>query len=175
MKVGIYGGSFNPIHFGHIGLAEWVVKNTDIDEIWLMVSPNNPLKDSSILVDEHVRLQEARVATQHLDSVRVSDFEFSLPRPNYTANTLKKLSQAYTNYEFTLIIGEDNLNIFTKWRDYSYILANYRIFVYPRRGNEQSVNETIAKLQIETIKELRFLEDAPYYDISSTELRAKNK
>jgi nicotinate-nucleotide adenylyltransferase len=175
MKVGIYGGSFNPIHFGHIGLAEWIAHNTDIDEIWLMVSPNNPLKDSTILADEHIRLQEARIATQHIKTIKVSDFEFNLPRPNYTANTLRKLSQAYTDYEFTLIIGEDNLNIFTKWRDYTYILANYRIFVYPRRGNKQSVNETIANMQIKTIKELRYLQDAPYYDISSTELRAKNK
>jgi nicotinate-nucleotide adenylyltransferase len=103
----------------------------------------------------------------------VSDFEFTLPRPNYTANTLRKLSEAYPDYEFILIIGEDNLNIFTKWREYSYILANYRIFVYPRRGNEQSAEEAIANLQIETIKELKYLQGAPQYDISSTELRAQ--
>ena len=177
MKIGIYGGSFNPIHYGHTGLAQWVVRNTDLDEVWLMISPNNPLKDASILSDEQVRLQEAKEEIRRLgkeaEGIVVSDFEFTLPRPNYTANTLRKLSEAYPDYEFILIIGEDNLNIFTKWREYSYILANYRIFVYPRRGNEQSAEEVIANLQIETIKELKYLQGAPQYDISSTELRAQ--
>lgn len=167
MKIGIYGGSFNPIHFGHIGLAKWVIENTDLDELWLMVSPNNPLKDTSILADEQERLAAAQEAVKDIPGVVVSDFEFALPRPNYTANTLRALAQAYPEHEFTLIIGEDNLSIFDKWREYQYILDNYRIFVYPRHGN--------STYTLPHAKDLRVLTDAPYFDISSTELRQKLK
>ena len=167
MKVGIYGGSFNPIHFGHIGLAEWVIKNTDLDELWLMVSPNNPLKDKNILADEHERLVAAKEAIKDIPGLVASDFEFALPRPNYTANTLRALAQACPEHEFTLIIGEDNLSIFDKWREYQYILDNYRIFVYPRHGN--------STYTLPHAKDLRVLTGAPYFDISSTELRQKLK
>ena len=131
MKIGIYGGSFNPIHFGHIGLAQWVIEHTDLDELWLMVSPNNPLKDKNILADEQDRLLEAKEAIEQLGDkgigIVVSDFEFALPRPTYTANTLRELQKQYPEHDFTLIIGEDNLEIFDKWREYQYILDNYRI------------------------------------------------
>lgn len=167
MKIGIYGGSFNPIHFGHIGLAKWVLENTDLDELWLMVSPNNPLKDKNILADEHERLVAAKEAIKDIPGLVASDFEFALPRPNYTANTLRALAQAYPKHEFTLIIGEDNLSIFDKWREYQYILDNYRIFVYPRHGN--------STYTLPHAKDLRVLTDAPYFDISSTELRQKLK
>lgn len=167
MKIGIYGGSFNPIHFGHIGLAEWVVNHTDLDEVWLMLSPNNPLKDNSILANEQVRLQEAKDAIRRLGDqakgIVVSDFEFQLPRPSYTANTLRRLTQAYPQHEFTLIIGEDNLAIFDKWREYQYILDNYRIFVYPRHGCNAYT--------IPPAKNLQVLSHATYFDISSTEIR----
>ena len=167
MKIGIYGGSFNPIHFGHIGLAKWVLGNTDLDELWLMVSPNNPLKDKSILADEHERLVAAKEAIKDIPGLVASDFEFALPRPNYTANTLRALAQAYPEHEFTLIIGEDNLSIFDKWREYQYILDNYRVFVYPRHGN--------STYTLPHAKDLRVLTGAPYFDISSTELRQKLK
>ena len=165
MKIGIYGGSFNPIHFGHIGLAKWVVEHTDLDELWLMVSPNNPLKDKSILADEQERLREAREAIDVLgtEAIKVSDFEFSLPRPNYTANTLRELKKQYPEYDFTLIIGEDNLEIFNKWREFQYILDNYRIFVYPRHN--------CTPYQLPLAKDLQLLTEAPYFDISSTYLR----
>lgn len=182
MKIGIYGGSFNPIHFGHIGLAQWVIAHTDLDEVWLMVSPNNPLKDSSILEDEQVRLQKAKEAIAQLPSstpytlhptpkcaerIIVSDFEFNLPRPSYTANTLRALAKAYPQHEFTLMIGEDNLAIFPKWHEYQYILDNYRIFIYPRRG--------CAPYQLPKGKDLQVLKNAPYFDISSTEIRQQDK
>jgi nicotinate-nucleotide adenylyltransferase len=168
MKIGIYGGSFNPIHFGHIGLTQWVIENTDLDEVWLMVSPNNPLKDKSILADEQLRLQEAKETIRQLDynakdKIIVSDFEFKLPRPTYTANTLRSLVKEYPEHEFTLIIGEDNLGIFDQWRECQYILDNYRIFVYPRHGCKP--------YKIPSAKELRILKNAPFFDISSTELR----
>ena len=94
-KIGIYGGSFNPIHFGHVGLAEWVIAHTDLDELWLMVTPNNPLKPASLLAPEEERLRAAQEAVRAIPGVRVSDFEFHLPRPSYTANTLRALEQAY--------------------------------------------------------------------------------
>ena len=168
MKIGIYGGSFNPIHFGHIGLAKWVVENTDLDEVWLMVSPNNPLKDKSILADEQERLAAAKQAIGDGllaigKRIIVSDFEFHLPRPTYTANTLRALAKEYPEHKFTLIIGEDNLQIFNKWRESEYILQNYRIFVYPRKG--------CTPYLVPQGKDIRLLYEAPYFDISSTELR----
>ena len=176
MKIGIYGGSFNPIHFGHTGLAQWVVNNTDLDEVWLMVSPNNPLKDASILADEQKRLAAAKetIGDGRLASgkrIIVSDFEFTLPRPNYTANTLRELQKQYPQHEFTLIIGEDNLEIFPKWREYTYLLENFRILVYPRKGSEKSVEQMMQELETAHIKEVQLLANAPYFEISSTELR----
>ena len=176
MKIGIYGGSFNPIHFGHTGLAQWVVNNTDLDEVWLMVSPNNPLKDASILADEQKRLAAAKeaIGDGRLASgkrIIVSDFEFTLPRPNYTANTLRELQKQYPQHEFTLIIGEDNLEIFPKWREHTYLLENFRILVYPRKGSKKSVEQMMQELGTAHIKEVQLLANAPYFEISSTELR----
>ena len=176
MKIGIYGGSFNPIHFGHTGLAQWVVNNTDLDEVWLIVSPNNPLKDASILADEQKRLAAAKetIGDGRLASgkrIIVSDFEFTLPRPNYTANTLRELQKQYPQHEFTLIIGEDNLEIFPKWREYTYLLENFRILVYPRKGSGKSVEQMMQELETAHIKEVQLLANAPYFEISSTELR----
>ena len=175
MKIGIYGGSFNPIHFGHIGLAKWVTEHTDLDQVWLMVSPNNPLKDKSILADEQQRLADAQKAIRLLgveakDKIIVSDFEFHLPRPTYTANTLRALQEAYPEHEFTLIIGEDNLNIFNKWREYQYILDTYRIFVYPRRNIISQTSQQHEDI-LRKANNVKLLADAPYFDISSTELR----
>ena len=169
MKIGIYGGSFNPIHFGHTGLATWVLEHTDLDEVWLMVSPNNPLKDKSILADEQERLEKAREVIKTLPTslqgrrVVVSDFEFHLPRPTYTANTMRALANAYPEHQFTLIIGEDNLQIFDKWRESDFLLSHFRIFVYPRHG--------CPPYNIPPARDLQILKNAPYFDISSTELR----
>ena len=182
MKIGIYGGSFNPIHFGHIGLAKWVIENTDLDEVWLMVSPNNPLKDKSILADEQQRLAAAKEAIEAITENRkrttekgkqivVSDFEFHLPRPTYTANTLRALAREYPQYEFTLIVGEDNLQIFDQWREYKYILENYRVFVYPRRLGDEAMRRDSEIAPAAKTKGIIFLNEAPYFDISSTELR----
>lgn len=170
MKVGIYGGSFNPVHFGHVGLAKWVMAHTDLDELWMLVSPNNPLKPKESLAPEQERLAAVQEAVRDIPNVKASDFEFALPRPSYTANTLRELLKAYPEHEFTLVIGEDNLAIFDQWREHEYIMANYRIFVYPRRGSA-SIEDL--RLKIGDFKELTFLKDAPYFDISSTEIRNK--
>ena len=175
MRIGIYGGSFNPVHFGHVGLAKWVIENTDLDELWLLVSPLNPLKQSclegakkpaGVLAPEEERLAAVREAIKDIPHVKASDFEFSLPRPSYTANTLRELKKAYPEHEFSLVIGEDNLAIFDQWREYEYILNHFRIFVYPRRGSESNF-----KFQISNAKNVIFLASAPYFDISSTAIR----
>lgn len=164
-RIGIYGGSFNPVHFGHVGLAKWVIENTDLDELWMLVSPNNPLKPASMLAPEQERLAGVKEAIKDIPGVKASDFEFSLPRPSYTANTLRELQKAYPEHEFTLVIGEDNLAIFNQWRESEYILKNFRIFVYPRKGN--------GKEGAVSGENVIFLASAPLFNISSTELRAK--
>ena len=172
-RVGIYGGSFNPVHFGHVGLAKWVIEHTDLDELWLLVSPNNPLKPASMLAPEQERLTAVREAVKDIPGVMASDFEFALPRPSYTANTLRELQKKYPDYEFTLVIGEDNLAIFDRWREYEYILANFRIFVYPR--HHANNNSQLSILNYQFSKCLCFLSDAPYFDISSTDLRSRRQ
>ena len=182
-SIGIYGGSFNPVHFGHVGLAKWVIENTDLDELWLMVSPNNPLKPANLLAPEDERLAAVREAVRDIPHVKASDFEFSLPRPSYTANTLRELQKAYPDAEFTLIIGEDNIAIFDRWREYEFILANFRIFVYPRRENLSDEDLTVKRSDSPqdglttqwsdsvAVKEIRYLSGAPLFDISSTQIR----
>ena len=177
MKIGIYGGSFNPVHFGHVGLAKWVIEHTDLDELWLLVSPNNPLKPAGILAPENERLKAVREAIKDIPCLKASDFEFSLPRPSYTANTLRALQKAYPEHEFTLVIGEDNLAIFTQWREWEYILENFRIFVYPRKSAISNQKSAISNQQsaIKNAPNIIFLTSAPFFNISSTELRASNR
>ena len=170
-RIGIYGGSFNPVHFGHVGLAKWVIEHTDLDELWLLVSPNNPLKPAGILAPEQERLAGVREAIKDIPHVKASDFEFSLPRPSYTANTLRELQKAYPDTEFTLIIGEDNIAIFDRWREYEFILANFRIFVYPRRSDSPQDGLTTQRSNSVAVKEIRYLSGAPLFDISSTQIR----
>ena len=196
MTVGIYGGSFNPVHFGHIGLAHWVLEHTGIDSLWFMVTPNNPLKDTAMLADGRLRLEEARKAVADSlvenplpqgKSLQVSDFEFSLPLPSYTAQTLRALVKAFPQHEFVLVIGEDNWRIFTRWRDWRYILSSFRVFVYPRRTQDSQTAASAAGSGIASSPVLTdadghvlsaadgrvvFLSGAPFFDISSTELRA---
>lgn len=167
-KVGIYGGSFNPVHFGHVGLAKWVIENTDLDELWLLVSPNNPLKPAGLLAPEQDRLEAVREAIKDIPGLVASDFEFNMPRPSYTANTLRELQKTYPRHEFTLVIGEDNIAIFNQWREHEFIASNFRIFVYPRKGSPTIGN---LRFEIGNFKELVFLDEAPLFDISSTAIR----
>lgn len=180
MKIGIYGGSFNPVHFGHTGLAQWVVRHCDIDEVWLMVSPANPLKSPDILADERERIAGVERAINGMSGLRVCDIELHLPRPSYTVDTLRALSSRYPEHTFTLIIGEDNLGILPRWREWEYIVSHYPILVYPRRSvREKEVSaETAAAIEIARSvagARIELLEGAPLFNISSTEIRAKNK
>lgn len=175
MKVGIYGGSFNPIHFGHVGLVKWVAEHSDLDEVWLMVSPNNPLKTNADLKGKYdlrtnfaARLEAAQQAlaeTPCTKILRASDFEDGLPRPSYTANTLRELQNTFPEHEFSLIIGADNWAIIEKWKEYEFVLTNFRVFVYPRTGYPLEPRKNIPAANVV------FCQDAPLFDISSTQLR----
>ena len=165
MKIGIFSGSFNPIHLGHTRLAAFIRQQAGLDEVWLMVSPNNPLKAASGLMDEKLRYHLAQLATAELEGIRPSDFELHLPRPSYTINTLEQLTAAYPQHQFSLIIGSDNMAIFHKWKDWQRILALYPIIVYPREGDD------IAALK-QQYPVMHVIEGAPLLNISATEIRA---
>ena len=130
MRIGILGGSFNPIHNGHIALAHHLLEEAQLDEVWLMVSPQNPLKDEELLTDESLRLELATKALVGESRIKVSDFEFSMPRPSYTYDTLKALSKAYPDDTFSLLIGGDNWEHFSQWRDNDKIVEEYDVVVY---------------------------------------------
>ena len=165
MKIGIFSGSFNPIHLGHTRLAAFIRQQAGLDEVWLMVSPNNPLKAASGLMDEKMRYHLAELATAELEGIRPSDFEFHLPKPSYTINTLEQLTAAYPQHQFSLIIGSDNMAIFHKWKDWQRILALYPIIVYPREGDDLAALKQLYPM-------MHVIEGAPLLNISATEIRA---
>lgn len=163
MRIGIFGGSFNPIHLGHIALAQAAVRQQFVNEVWLMVSPQNPLKVNRTMLPEEVRLQLAKKALLGIDGVRATDFEFHLERPSYTWKTLEALDRAYPEHTFSLIIGADNWAIFDRWVKADFLRARYNIYVYPREG---SVILPDAKGHIPSA-----VIDAPLYPFSSTDIR----
>lgn len=165
MKIGIFSGSFNPIHLGHTRLAAFIRQQAGLDEVWLMVSPNNPLKAASGLMDEKLRYHLAQLATAELEGIRPSDFELHLPRPSYTINTLEQLTAAYPQHQFSLIIGSDNMAIFHKWKDWQRILALYPIIVYPREGDDLAALKQLYPM-------MHVIDGAPLLNISATEIRA---
>ena len=130
--IGIYGGSFNPIHKAHIRLAKALLKEAGLDEVWLMVSPQNPLKSQADLLDDHKRLQLARLALQHERRLVACDYEFRLPRPSYTFDTMQALAADYPDHHFTLLIGGDNWQRFPQWYRHDDLLRRYPIVIYPR-------------------------------------------
>jgi len=162
-KIGVYSGSFNPIHLGHIHLAQFIVENNFVDEVWFVVSPCNPLKNQSDLIDEYIRLEMVVLAIKDSAYFKASDVEFNMPIPSYSIDTLHELKLLYPNYEFSLLIGSDNALVFDKWKNYEQLLAEFSVLVYPRRGYEFS---TVAHLY-PTMQLL----DSPFFDISSTQIR----
>lgn len=162
IKTGIYSGSFNPIHIGHLALANWLCEYTELDELWFLVTPHNPLKEKSDLMDDQLRLKLVQRAIADYSKFKASDFEFSLPQPTYSVYTLQALEQAYPNREFYFIMGADNWKYISRWYKYETILSNYPIFVYPRKGFEIEIPESYPH-----IKKV----DAPLIEISSTFIR----
>jgi len=161
-KTALFFGSFNPIHIGHLIIAEYLIENSDIKEIWFVVSPSNPLKKKETLLDEHHRLYMVKLAIENDYRVRACDVEFKLPFPSYTSNTLVYLNELYPKKEFALIMGEDNLENIEKWKNYEFILANYNIYLYPRMGHDGG--------KYKTHPNVTFV-DAPRIEISATMIR----
>ncbi|MBL6963000.1 MAG: nicotinate-nucleotide adenylyltransferase [Bacteroidetes bacterium] len=132
MKIGLFFGSFNPIHNGHLIIAQSFLNETDLEEIWFVVSPQNPLKDKSQLEDENLRLELVHKSTHSNPKFKVCDLEFTLPKPSYTFNTLSAIKTKYPGSTFVLLIGSDSLNSFSKWKNFKEILISIHLYVYPR-------------------------------------------
>ena len=165
MKIGIFGGSFNPIHTGHIALARQILTLSGLDEVWLMVSPQNPLKQGrSDLLDDQLRYQLARLALHGEEGIIASDYELHLPKPSYTWNTLEHLKEDFPDDTFTLIIGGDNWELFPRWYKAGDILREHRIVVYPRRGSA---------LDRSTLPPSVAVAETELLDVSSTEIRRR--
>lgn len=161
-KTGLFFGSFNPIHTGHLIIASYMANFTDLDEVWLVVSPQNPLKNKKGLGNMYDRLEMARLAIELAEHLKVSDIEFNLPQPSYTIDTLAYLQEKHPAKEFVLIMGADNLASLKKWKNYEVLLKNYPIYVYPRPGSD--VTEWINHPSIT-------LTETPQMEISSTFIR----
>lgn len=132
MEIGLYFGSFNPIHVGHVVIANYILETTAIDELWFVISPQNPLKEKSTLLDDYQRLRMVELAVDDFPHLRASSVEFSLPQPSYTIQTLAHLCDKYPHHTFSLIMGGDNIQSIHKWKNYQRIIENYKIYVYPR-------------------------------------------
>ncbi len=167
-KIGLYFGTFNPIHVGHLIIANHIAEHSDLDQIWMMVTPHNPHKEKNTLLDDRNRLHMVQLATEDFVKIKPSDFEFNLPQPNYTVNTLAHLQDKYPQYEFALIMGEDNLNTFHKWKNFEAILQNHELYVFPRTNSGIIDHQFVNNPKIHKI-------DAPIIEISSTFIRENIK
>ena len=167
-KTGIFGGSFNPIHNGHISLAQQLLRAAGLDEVWLMVSPQNPLKKESDLADDTLRMEMARLALKGVEGIVASDYEMRLPKPSYTWHTLLALSRDYPDREFVLLMGGDNWALFNRWYHHADILSHYRIVVYPRK-TDRGEHDLADAPNVEIFHSLELM------DVSSTEIRRRIK
>ena len=166
MKIGIFGGSFDPIHIGHAIIAHHIISNGVVDRLWMMVSPMNPLKaDKERQVADTDRLRMVEMVTRHMEHVETSAFEFTMPKPSYTIDTLNALQAKFPDDEFYLVIGADNWTVFDKWRSREEILAKYHLLIYPRLGHEVIIPEGL--------KDRVTLVDAPIIELSSTQIRER--
>ena len=164
-KIGLFFGSFNPIHIGHLILANYILENSDMDELWFVVSPQNPFKDKKSLLTDHNRLDMVQLAVKNYPKMRASNVEFSLPKPSYTIDTLTYLKEKYPNYSFALIMGEDNLDSLPKWKNAEKLISDYQIIVYPRTFEGEKKDSEY--LQHENIS----IVNAPIIELSATEIR----
>ena len=165
MKIGLYFGSFNPIHVAHLIIANHFLNETDIEKVWFVVSPQNPFKAESGLLNEYHRLQLVRVATEEDNRIKALDIEFHLPRPSYTTNTLAYLAEKYPEQEFSIIMGSDSFQNLHKWKNFEIIIKSYSIYVYRRKGFDVTnyINANIC------------IVDAPLLQLSATQIRKNIK
>ncbi len=180
MKIGLYFGTFNPIHVGHLVIANFMAEYTDLDQVWLVVTPQNPLKDKSTLLPDFHRLALVKVAIDDNTQLRASDIEFNLPKPSYTMTTLTYLKEKYPKDSFALIMGEDNLRTFHKWFNHEVILEKHKIYVYPRVLTMQEELEVVAMSadlinNYKSHSNVEFCEDAPVMKVSSSFIRQSIK
>lgn len=161
-KTGIFSGSFNPIHIGHLALANYLCEFEGLDEVWFLVSPHNPLKDRNELMDDQLRLHMVRLATAGYPKFITSDFEFHLPRPSYSVDTLRALKDAYPGHTFYFIMGADNWHAIAEWKNHRSFTAENNILVYPRKGYEIQIPDTLPNVRSV---------EAPLMEISSTFIR----
>jgi len=164
-KIGLFFGSFNPIHIGHLILANYILENSDMDELWFVVSPQNPFKEKKSLLKDHNRLDMVQLAVKNYPKMRASNVEFSLPQPSYTIDTLTYLREKYPDHSFSLIMGEDNLGSLHKWKNSENLIKNHHIIVYPRMFEGEKKDPEY--LQHENIS----LIEAPVIELSATEIR----
>lgn len=161
MKTGLFFGSFNPVHVGHLIIANYVCEFTDVEEVWMVISPQNPLKKRNQLLPADIRYSLVKKSIGNYARIRVSDIELQLPLPSYTVNTLKTLKNRYTDREFVIILGADSLVQFQEWKNWQEIVQNYERYIYPRRGAD------VSKADLTNCRMM----DAPLIDISSTMIR----
>ena len=168
MKVGLFFGTFNPIHVGHLIIANYMAEFSDLDEVWFVVTPLSPFKKKSSLLDNHHRLAITNIAIEDFPKLKTSDIEFKLSQPNYTINSLAHLEEKYPTHQFCLIMGEDNLKGFHKWKNYETILQNYELYVYPRISDGSAEHELLNHPKIHQV-------NAPIVQVSSTFIRKSIK
>lgn len=166
MKVGLFFGSFNPVHTGHLIIANYMAEHTDLDQVWLVVSPQNPLKNKSTLARDHDRLHLVNISIENNTLLRSSDIEFYLPKPSYTIDTLTYLKEKYPQHNFVLIMGGDNLATLHKWKNYTQILDNHQIYVYKRPNYDLGLLKDHSSIE---------LFEAPLLEISASYIRAQSK
>ena len=166
MKTGLFFGSFNPVHIGHLAIANYMLEFTDMDELWMIVSPHNPFKTINSLASEYDRIKMVELAIGKNHRISASDIEFRLPKPSYTIDTLTYLGERNPTKEFVLIIGSDNLDSFHKWKNYEEILKNYQIYVYPRLGSGLGKYSEYGNIR---------LVNAPTIEVSSSFIRESIK
>ena len=169
MKIGLYFGSFNPIHVGHLIIAQYMLQREEMDAIWFVVSPQNPFKNKSTLLADYHRLALVRIAIEDEPNFKAEDIEFSLPQPSYTIDTLTYLEEKHPTYEFSLLMGEDNLRGFEKWKNYDKILSKHKILVYPRMEGESIEHSLMDHPAI------IFCKDVPLMKISASYIRNQIK
>lgn len=168
-KIGLFFGSFNPIHIGHLILANYILEHSDMQELWFVVSPQNPFKEKKSLLNDHNRLDMVQLAIKNYQKMRASNVEFSLPTPSYTIDTLTYLHEKHPDYSFSLIMGEDNLASLHKWKNYDLLLQNYQVIVYPRIFGED-ISSSPNVTQLKNHHNIHKI-DAPIIELSATEIR----
>ncbi|MBL0104784.1 MAG: nicotinate-nucleotide adenylyltransferase [Bacteroidetes bacterium] len=162
MKIGLYFGSFNPVHNGHMVIAGYMAEYTDLDQVWFVVSPHNPHKLKQTLLQDHHRLAMVKIAIGDFRKMKASDIEFKLPKPSYTIHTLAYLFEKYPEHTYALILGSDNLETFTKWKNYEQILEQVELYVYPRKN--------MAPCELSSHPKVKMV-DAPLMELSSSFIR----